>query len=215
MHLPVEIKILVKPNSILRAIYPGGVWKIPSNHKDIYLTFDDGPHPEITEFVLNELRRVGAKATFFCIGKNAEAHPRFLEKIRREGHSIGNHSYSHLNGWRSGFSDYISDVQKCDAIVKSPLFRPPYGRISWRQFFKIKSSYKVILWDVLALDYRQDLDADHCINIVMKHVSNGSIVTFHDSEKAWPRLKYALPEILNRLISQGFTLKAIPESLSI
>jgi peptidoglycan-N-acetylglucosamine deacetylase len=184
---------------------------MPTQNKDLFLTFDDGPHPEITAFVLDELNRVGAKATFFCVGKNAEKHPALLMRIRQEGHSVGNHSYSHMNGWKSNYSDYLNDVQRCDAIVKSQLFRPPYGRISLRQFVKLKASYKIILWDVLTLDYRNDIEPTQCVDIVMDNISNGSIIAFHDSEKAWPRLKIALPEILNRLISQGFTFKAIPE----
>ena len=184
---------------------------MPSADKNVYLSFDDGPHPQITSFVLNQLNRVEGKATFFCIGKNAEAHPQMLERIRNEGHSIGNHSFSHMNGWNANTEDYLLDVEHCDSIIKSKLFRPPYGRLSRKQFQHLKKKYNIILWDVLALDYRSDLEPSQCVDIVMSNIRNGSIVTFHDSVKAWPRLKIALPEILNQLISQGFSLKAIPE----
>jgi peptidoglycan/xylan/chitin deacetylase (PgdA/CDA1 family) len=185
---------------------------MPRGNNEVYLTFDDGPHPTITNFILEELRKVNAKATFFCIGKNAAANPQVLHQISKEGHTIGNHTFSHLNGWKSSFEAYKSDVQKCEDVFKSKLFRPPYGRMSLRQFFLIKRNYKVVLWDVLALDYRHELIAEDCINIVMANTRDGSIITFHDSEKAWPRLKIALPIILNQLISQGFSLKAIPDS---
>jgi peptidoglycan/xylan/chitin deacetylase (PgdA/CDA1 family) len=185
---------------------------MPHGNKEVYLTFDDGPHPSITPFILEELKKVNAKATFFCIGKNAAANPEVLLQISKEGHSIGNHTFSHLNGWKSSFDTYKSDVQKCKDVFNSKLFRPPYGRMSLRQFFHIKRKYTVVLWDVLALDYCQELSAEDCINIVKNTARDGSIITFHDSEKAWSRLKIALPVILNHLINQGFSLKAIPDS---
>lgn len=204
-----------RPPFLLRSVFPGSVWRIPSGSKRLYLTFDDGPLPEVTSFVLDELDKVNAKATFFCIGKNAQAHPEFIKEIRMRGHSIGNHSFNHEKGWETKTSNYLNSVDACNEILKTPLFRPPYGKISPLQFVKLRRKYRFVFWDVLAYDYDERMTGTQCIDRVMKASRDGSIITMHDSKKAWPRLKVALPIILRQLTDLGFSFLAIPEKYNL
>lgn len=204
---------LVKTPWWLKQLYPYGRWKIPGDGKKIYLTFDDGPHPDITPFVLECLQKHRAKATFFCIGKNVVANPHVAQMILAGGHRIGNHTQNHLNGWKTSDDVYIENVQQARQHIDSALFRPPYGRIRKSQVRKLKQQYPeidIIMWDVLSADFDISIDARQCIDNVMKHTRPGSIIVFHDSEKAFPRLQKALPVILDQLASKGYVFELIP-----
>jgi len=203
-----------RPSKLLRAIYPGGVWRMPVGKNRIYLTFDDGPQAEVTSFVLDELRRVNAKATFFCIGKNVKANPEILKQILEEGHTIGNHTFSHVNGWKTKKSDYLSEIDACAQWVNTTLFRPPYGRISWSQLLTVKKKYSVVLWDVLPKDYDAKLSSKQVTERTLKSMRDGSIIVFHDSQKAYPHLKRVLRQIIDEAISRGFELHALPQNIN-
>ena len=200
---------LVQPALLIRKLLPGSIWRMPGSGKTVYLTFDDGPTPGVTEHVLSMLAEHNAKATFFCIGNCVEKHPELFKKLLEDGHAIGNHTYSHTNGWKVSLNNYIEDVEKCNQIFQSKLFRPPYGKISPRQFLQLRKSYTIVMWDVLSMDYETRLNSETCLNNVLDHIRNGSIITFHDSLKAWPRLKEILPQILKELSTVGFTFSVI------
>lgn len=201
-----------RPPFLLRSAFPGSIWRMPQGSRQLYLTFDDGPHNDITAFVADQLSIYNAKATFFCIGKNVAVSPQWIVRLRNQGHSVGNHTFNHENGWKTSTDMYLRSIEDCNNLIKSPLFRPPYGRVSPFQFVQIRRQYKTVFWDVLAKDYDANLSAETCIHRVLNSVRDGSIITFHDSEKAWPRLKIALPEVLKQLNLQGYNFKAIPES---
>ena len=200
---------LVQPASLIRKFLPGSIWRMPDSGKTVYLTFDDGPTPGVTDSVLSMLAEVGAKATFFCIGNCVEKHPELYNKLLEDNHAVGNHTYSHKNGWKVSLNNYLEDVEKCNQIFKSKLFRPPYGKLSPRQFLHLRKSYTIVMWDVLSMDYDTRLNSETCLNNVLDHVRNGSVITFHDSQKAWPRLKEILPQILNKLSSIGYSFSVI------
>ncbi len=184
-------------------------WEIATTEKEIYLTFDDGPHPIATPFVLECLRRFNAKATFFCIGKNVEQNPALYRQIIDEGHRVGNHSFNHLNGWKTNDKEYIDNITKAKDIIDSKLFRPPYGRISTFQIKQLKPFYSIIMWNVLSGDFDISLSKERCLDNVLKHTSNGSIIVFHDSEKAFERLEYALPMALKYFQEKGFKMSTL------
>ena len=200
---------LVQPAILIRKLLPGSIWRMPGSGKTVFLTFDDGPTPGVTEQVLSMLAEVGAKATFFCIGNCVEKHPELYNKLLEDNHAVGNHTYSHKNGWKVSLNNYLEDVEKCNQIFKSKLFRPPYGKLSPRQFILLRKSYTIVMWDVLSMDYDTRLSSDICLNNVLHNVRNGSIITFHDSLKAWPRLKVILPLILKELSNKGFSFSVI------
>jgi len=203
---------LVKTPFWLRAIYPSCTWKMPGTEKVIYLSFDDGPHVEATPFVLAELKKYNAKASFFCIGKNVAAHQNLYAQIIQEGHAVGNHTYDHVNGWKTNTDMYIQNIELAGKLIESNLFRPPYGRITRSQIHKIENKnlpQEIIMWDVLSGDFDLTLSAEACTKNVIKNTSAGSIVVFHDSAKAFERLKVALPAVLAHFSSLGYSFKAI------
>jgi peptidoglycan/xylan/chitin deacetylase (PgdA/CDA1 family) len=200
---------VVKTPKILKKTYPKCVWDIPSVEKNIYLTFDDGPTAGITGWVLDELKKFQAKATFFCIGKNVVEQPELFARISTEGHTIGNHTFSHLNGWATKEYSYLKDVIKCQQVVKANLFRPPYGKLTRVQTNSINRKYKIIMWDVLSADFDKTITPEKCLQNVLKNTTKGSIVVFHDSLKAEKNLKYTLPKILEHFTKNGFQFKAI------
>jgi peptidoglycan/xylan/chitin deacetylase (PgdA/CDA1 family) len=207
---------LVKTPWWLRALYPSLTWRIRETGKTIYLTFDDGPHETATPFVLEQLRKYNAKASFFCIGKNVAAHPAIYADILREGHSVGNHTYNHLNGWKTDDAVYLEDIAATSALVHSTLFRPPYGRIKRSQLKKIQlqtpdSRLQTVMWDVLSGDFDTTLSPEGCLAYVLYHTKPGSIVLFHDSAKAWERMQYALPKMLEHFSKEGYVFRAIPQ----
>jgi peptidoglycan-N-acetylglucosamine deacetylase len=196
----------------LKGIYPSLIWRLPADGKTLYLTFDDGPHPSITPFVLEELRRCDARATFFCIGNNVQQYPQIYRRILMEGHRVGNHTQDHLNGWKVGDRRYLENIRSAAQRIDSNLFRPPYGRISLFQSALLRSSslrYKIIMWDVLSADFDRSLTGERCARNVIKYAKAGSIVVFHDSEKALDRLKFALPAVLQHFSGLGYRFSGI------
>lgn len=205
---------LVKTPWWLKRFYYSYIWSIPTNEKVLYLTFDDGPHPQATPFVLQELKKYNALATFFCIGKNVAAHPAIYKQITDEGHSIGNHTYNHLNGWKTNNEVYLNDIHLASQNIDSSLFRPPYGRITRFQAKNLKSVLKgkdpkVIMWDVLSGDFDNNCTAEKCLTNVIFTSVPGSIIVFHDSEKAYPRLSYALPRVLMHFAEKGYLFRSL------
>jgi peptidoglycan-N-acetylglucosamine deacetylase len=190
----------------LRALYPSLVWRMPvGGEKKIYLTFDDGPHPQATPFVLDQLAAYGAKATFFCIGKNVAAEPEIYQRIIAGGHSVGNHTQHHLNGWKTKDAVYLEDVAAAEQSIQSDLFRPPYGRIKRSQIQQLQAQNKrIIMWDVLSADFDTHLTGEACLAYVLYHTQPGSIILFHDSAKAWDRMSVALPAVLQYFSEKGF-----------
>jgi peptidoglycan/xylan/chitin deacetylase (PgdA/CDA1 family) len=209
---------LIKTPAIIRKIFPKYIWRFSKKEKDIYLTFDDGPTPEITEFVLSELEKHQAKATFFCIGKNILEHPHILKKITAAGHSVGNHTQTHLKGWESKNRVYLENILLCEETIlkagipktKQKIFRPPYGKIKSAQARElIKKGYKIIMWNVLSADFDMAISPERCLENVTANVNNGSIIVFHDSIKASEKLKFALPKVLKKYAELGYTFRAI------
>lgn len=205
----------VKTNRFIKWIFPKYVWEIPNNENKIYLTFDDGPTPEITEWVLELLKKHNIKATFFCIGNNIEKHPEIFEKVIADGHSIGNHTFNHLKGWKTKTDDYIENTNLCEAIIgnqpkNSKLFRPPYGKIKFSQSRILrKLGYKIIMWDVLSVDYDKNITPEKCLENVIKNTASGSVIVFHDSIKAFDNLEFALPKAIEYLKDKGFVFDRI------
>jgi len=194
---------------ILKKVFPSLVWYFSSQEKVIYLTFDDGPHPELTPFILKELEKYNAKATFFLLGKEAETHSHLVSELLKQKHSIGNHTFSHLNGWSTKNDDYFEDIEKCDSILKSKLFRPPYGRIKPSQIRRLKKDYKIVMWDVLSWDFHEKITAEKCYNLVKKKTKKGSILVFHENDKSLENVSYCLPKVLEYFSQKGFEFKAI------
>ena len=190
-------------------LLPSLTWKIKTKEKIIYLTFDDGPIPEVTPWVLDKLKDYGAKATFFCVGENARKNPDILERIITEKHTLGNHTMNHLNGWKVKTNDYISNIKDCSRYVSSDLFRPPYGKIRLAQIRSVKKEYKIIMWNVLSKDYDINLTGQQCFEIVKRKLTAGSIVVFHDSIKAKNRLQEALPATLEYFSNTGYRFHAL------
>jgi peptidoglycan/xylan/chitin deacetylase (PgdA/CDA1 family) len=197
-------------NTLLRAFYPSRHWKIQTNEKKIYLTFDDGPHPTITPFVLDRLQQYNAKATFFCIGKNAREYPDVYARILSSGHVTGNHTMNHRNGWKTDSREYFDDIKEAAKYIDSKLFRPPYGRMTQFQSKALQDTgWEIIMWTILTGDFDKSRTPESCWKSVEKSVQPGSIVLFHDSEKAWDRLAYVLPRTLERFSSAGYTFETI------
>ena len=200
---------LVKTPALLKWFYPGLTWNKSRIEKLLYLTFDDGPIPEVTPFVLKTLAQYQAKATFFCIGDNVQKHPDIFEAVKAGGHAIGNHTFNHLRGWDTDDDVYVANVQKCNQLVAAKLFRPPYGRAKKSQLAVLKKQYEVVMWDVLSGDFDTDLSPQKCYQNVVDKSSKGSIVVFHDSLKAWPRLEFALPKALAYWQDKGYSFKSL------
>ena len=246
----------VRPNLLMRKIYPSAIWRIvpltgfspdsPSRTDSaeqgggdgrggqIFLRFDDGPVPEITPWVLDTLKKYDAKATFFCVGANIEKYPSVFQKIISEGHSIGNHTHNHLNGWKAKTKNYLENIALCNSAIKnyqssvlgnrsnnhflpindqrSPLFRPPYGKLKRSQYSILKSKYSLVMWDVLSGDFDQKLSEEKCLKNVLTKTREGSIVVFHDSIKAKKNLFYTLPKFLEHFSKKGFVFDCLPAS---
>jgi len=201
--------IWVKAHWIIKKLFSNYVWEIPNNENKVYLTFDDGPTPEITEWTLNQLKEFNAKATFFCIGDNVRKYPEIFQKVINEGHSIGNHTFNHLNGWKTNTSDYVENV-KLYETEHCKLFRPPYGKIKPSQSRILrKLGYKIIMWDIISYDFDTTISKEQCLENVLKNVKSGSIIVFHDSKKAFANLEYVLPRTLEFIKEKGFVCEKI------
>ncbi|MDA3910739.1 MAG: polysaccharide deacetylase family protein [Bacteroidales bacterium] len=198
------------PDFIQNTPWQNHLWRIPTTEKVLYLTFDDGPTPVVTNETLEILDAFNAKASFFCLGRNAEHHPDLVENIIRKGHRIGNHSYSHLKGFRTATDVYLEDVKLAARFLKTKLFRPPYGRIRVKQAKRIANYFHLVMWDVLSHDYNRKISAEKCCRNVVNFVQPGSIIVFHDSEKAAPNMLEALPKTLETLTKQGYKFEVIP-----
>lgn len=194
---------------ILRSFYPSLVWEMPRDEKKIFLTFDDGPHPIITPKIIDLLRRYDAKATFFCVGRNVEANKDIFNMILKEGHSVGNHTYNHDRGWRTATKDYIESVERANEHINSNLFRPPHGRIKYSQIRALQQKYKIITWTVISYDWDKSITSDDCFNNIIRNADSGSIIVFHDSEKAINNMLPALEKVLEYYKSKGFTFERI------
>jgi peptidoglycan/xylan/chitin deacetylase (PgdA/CDA1 family) len=214
---------LVKSPLLLKWYYPSLLWNKSRTEKVIYLTFDDGPIPNVTDFVLKTLKAFNAKATFFCIGDNIVKHPDVFDRVKNDGHSIGNHTFNHLKGWITDDETYINNALKCQALTKTNLFRPPYGRIKKSQIKSLHSAIynfqlqakttnlksQIVMWDVLSGDFDITLSPDKCYQNVVRHTKNGSIIVFHDSLKAFDRLEYALPKVLAYFSKLGYKFSSL------
>jgi peptidoglycan/xylan/chitin deacetylase (PgdA/CDA1 family) len=197
----------------VQTVFKQLVWNIPTNQKILYLTFDDGPTPIVTPWVLKTLDEFSAKATFFCVGKNTEEHSEIYQNILRQGHAVGNHTYHHLNGWKTNKRRYLLDIQKCAKRVDSQLFRPPYGRLRKVHYKEIKDKFSVVMWDVLSGDFDNRISNEKCLRNVVDKVKRGSVVVFHDSLKAESKIRYVLPKVLETLTGKGYQFKAITSDL--
>ena len=200
---------LVKTPKLLQALMPAYTWRIPTVEKVLHLTFDDGPIPEVTPWVLDTLAVYDAKATFFCVGENAQRHPDLLERLESEGHAVGNHTFNHLNGWETENIPYFHNIRHCARFVKSELFRPPYGRITPGQRNFLERHYQIVMWDILSGDFDPDITAEQCLTNVLDNAKRGSIVVMHDSLKAASKLRYILPKILEHFAARGFRFEAL------
>lgn len=202
-------KMLVRPLLFFKKIYHEIIWDIPTQKQEIFLTFDDGPSPELTPWVLDLLDKYNAKVTFFCLGKNVERHPEIYNEIIKRGHAVGNHTYSHLNGWKVNSDDYLQDVELAADITPSNLFRPPYAKITKSQRKCIAKRYKIVMWSILSRDYSRQISGKECVKNVLSDAYPGAIIVFHDSVKSAENLFYALPIILRKLKNKGYTFKEI------
>ena len=201
--------IIEQPAIYLRWLYPKALWRMDRREHAVYLTFDDGPIPESTPFILDTLRRYAIKATFFMVGDNVRKHPDLYEQIRSEGHQVGNHTHNHISGFRHSLHSYSYNVEKANAYIHSHLFRPPHGWIRPVQYALLtqQKRYKMVMWDLVTRDYSKWLNADDVVNNVMRYARNGSIITFHDSLKAIDKLRTALPQSIEWLKEQGYAFK--------
>ena len=211
---------------IVKRLFPNYIWRMPQEEKVIYLTFDDGPTPTITNWTLDVLNQFNAKATFFCIGDNVKSHPDIFDNILSNGHAIGNHTYNHPRGWNSSTKSYINNVKQAQEIIdvqlqksgsskiqssNQKLFRPPYGQLTTKQGRElIDLGYQIIMWHVLAIDWKSSIKKETCLNNVINNAESGSVIVFHDSEKASKNMMHALPKTLEYFKNKGFTFKSLP-----
>ena len=200
----------VKTPVLLKKMFPNYIWDISTESNDIYITFDDGPTPDVTDQVLDELKKFDAKATFFVVGENAKKYPKLLKRIEAEGHVLGNHTNNHIKGWKTKTKNYLNNVEKASKIIDSKLFRPPYGQLKPKQGKKlIEVGYNIIMWNVLSLDWDNAISKEACLNNVISKTAKGSIIVFHDSIKASKNMLFALPKALEYFSNLGYNFKAI------
>lgn len=198
-----------KTPGFIKSYYKSLVWNIHTAENELFLTFDDGPTEEVTLWVLDQLKKYDAKATFFCIGKNVKKNPEIFQKILDDGHAVGNHSHNHLKGWKTKNSLYFKDIIKCSKWVPSSLLRPPYGKIRKSQIRPLLTRYHIIMWDVLSGDYSNSISPEKCLDNVLSQAEKGSIIVFHDSLKARKNLYYALPRTLEHFHRLGYRFSSI------
>lgn len=200
---------MLQPNALLRRLYPRALWNIPTEEKIIYLTFDDGPIPGLTEWVLDELKKFNAKATFFCVGDNILKHPEVFRRVQSEGHTTANHTMHHSKGFRTSVYSYLHETNACRRLVENNYFRPPYGQLKRGQYKALlDNGYQLVMWDVISYDYEK-IEAERCARNVIRNAGAGSIVLFHDNIKAEKNLRHALPATLKHFSELGFRFEAL------
>jgi len=211
-----QFRLYRPPIWLRQLLYPTLTWARPDTEKVIYLTFDDGPIPILTPFILDTLQEFQAKGTFFCVGDNIRKHPQIFERTVAEGHTVGNHTFNHLKGWYTPQKIYLQNIQLCQEQIKSYLpnkkrllFRPPYGMISRSQIKALLPTYEIVMWDVLTYDYATDLPPQTCLQAAIKHIRSGSIVVFHDNIKAGRNMTYTLPKVLAHFTEKGFRFSGL------
>ena len=202
---------LVKTPQLIQNLFPNFTWRIPTTEKVLYLTFDDGPIPEVTPWVLEQLEAFNAKATFFCVGENIKKHPEVFKQVVDQGHAVGNHSYNHLNGWATDNIPYFHNIRHCANQVRTVLFRPPYGRLKPKQAQFLARHYRIVMWDVLSGDFDPNISKEQCLSNVVNNARPGSIVVFHDSLKTEGKLSFVLPKVLEHFASLGYTFESLNE----
>lgn len=199
--------IIEQPACFLRWLYPLALWRMDRHERSVYLTFDDGPIPQVTPWVLSVLRHYNIKATFFMVGDNVRKHPEEFAQVVAEGHRIGNHTYNHIGGLRHGIRSYLANVEKANDLLHTDLFRPPHGWMKWGQYIAVRRRYRVVMWDLVTRDYSTRLNGRDVLFNVRRYARPGSIITFHDSLKSEYKLLYALPRSIEWLLSQGYSFK--------
>jgi len=199
--------IIEQPACFLRWLYPLALWRMDRHERSVYLTFDDGPIPQVTPWVLSVLRHYNIKATFFMVGDNVRKHPEEFAQVVAEGHRIGNHTYNHIGGLRHGIRSYLVNVEKANDLLHTDLFRPPHGWMKWGQYIAVRRRYRVVMWDLVTRDYSTRLNGRDVLFNVRRYARPGSIITFHDSLKSEDKLLYALPRSIEWLLSQGYSFK--------
>jgi len=200
----------IRPPFIYRKLFPELTWKMPATENILYLTFDDGPEETITPWVLEVLYKYNVKATFFCIGENIKKNPGIYDMILEQGHATGNHTYNHLNGWETDNETYFKNTGMAAGVCKSALFRPPYGKITFGQARELGRQYRIVMWDVLSYDFDLTVSPEQCFRNVTGNTTPGSIIVFHDSLKASPNMKHALPLVLEHFLQKDFRFDVIP-----
>lgn len=201
--------LIVKTPALIQRVAPGFLWRVRTQEKVLYLTFDDGPIPEITPWVLDVLREWRAKATFFCVGDNVRKHPEVLQQVLDEGHAVGNHTFHHLNGWKTPLAQYLENIEKCRAVLPSRLFRPPYGCITPAQAKQLRNQYRIVMWEVLSWDFDAKITPQKCLHNVLSCARPGSVIVMHDSLKAARNMRFALPELLRHFTEQGYRFEGL------
>ena len=202
-------KLILQPQKALRLLYPKAVWKIETPFPVLYLTFDDGPIPGLTEWVLDTLKHYEIKATFFCVGENITKNQSVFNRIVKEGHSVGNHTFNHIKGFKTRTADYLENTDKCELLTNSKLFRPPYGQLKKSQYRNLLlKGYRIIMWDVISYDYEK-IKPETCLKNVTKNVKNGSIILFHDNIKAEDKIKYTLPKTIEHFLKLNYKFAAL------
>ncbi len=207
---------LTRTPTWMRALYKNRIWKLNPAEKTVYLTFDDGPNPRVTPFILKELEKYDAKATFFCVGENVEKYPDLFQEIFNRGHAIGNHTHNHLKGWKTKTEEYVNNVVEAKKHIPSLLFRPPYGKMKNKQLKALKKEIpgiKIIMWDILSGDFDTEKQPQSCLQEVLFKFRSGSIIVFHDSDKAWERMSYVLPRALEHFKKKGYKVALLPKNL--
>lgn len=202
--------LVERPPLLYRMLFPETVWRIHKREHTVYLTFDDGPVPEVTPWVLDTLDHYGIKATFFCVGDNVARNPELFEEVKRRGHSVGNHTMNHMQGAKVNTRTYLRNVFQAHELIQSTLFRPPHGLLRWAQSKVLRSRFAIIMYDLVTRDYSKKLTGEQVLDNVKKYARNGSIIVFHDSIKAERNMKYALPRAIEWLREQGYNFDKIP-----
>lgn len=196
-----------QPPKLVRWMYPQAIWRMNPKEKAVYLTFDDGPIPQMTPWILDVLDKYNIKATFFLVGDNVRKHPKEFEMLKARGHRLGNHTFNHIRGFEWLTKNYLANTEKANELIQTDLFRPPHGHMRWLQYELLRRKYKIIMWDLVTRDYSKHLNGEQVFEKVKKYVRNGSIITFHDSIKSEKNTKYALPRSIEWLLEQGYEFK--------